>query len=146
MTKAANRLPEPSVFYERHHVIPRSLGGSDDPSNVVLLTVHEHFVAHKLLCRVHPNQVFSLKAFLDDTINPKIPERFMHPKLRWTRLLRRQIAYQRASNLREYSRKRAYSKFTNSRQALINQYNRTLQEIDNDYLNTIFDAAGSVQE
>jgi 5-methylcytosine-specific restriction endonuclease McrA len=40
------------VYYERHHIIPRSLGGSDDPSNLVLLTAREHYIAHLLLYRM----------------------------------------------------------------------------------------------
>jgi len=37
------------VYYEKHHIIPKSLGGSDDESNMVLLTVREHIIAHWLL-------------------------------------------------------------------------------------------------
>lgn len=40
------------VYYERHHVIPRSLGGRDDGTNFVLLTAREHFVCHLLLCHM----------------------------------------------------------------------------------------------
>lgn len=37
------------VYYEKHHIIPKSLGGNDDTDNVVLLTAREHFIAHILL-------------------------------------------------------------------------------------------------
>ena len=33
----------------KHHVIPKHAGGTDDPSNIVLLTVEEHASAHKKL-------------------------------------------------------------------------------------------------
>ncbi len=36
-------------YYEEHHIIPRSLGGSNCATNKVLLTAKEHFVCHKLL-------------------------------------------------------------------------------------------------
>lgn len=36
-------------YYEKHHIIPRSLGGSNDPTNIVKLTAKEHFVCHMLL-------------------------------------------------------------------------------------------------
>lgn len=34
-----------------HHIMPRCLGGSDDPENLVLLTLKEHRVAHHLLVK-----------------------------------------------------------------------------------------------
>jgi len=37
---------------EWHHIIPRSLGGTDDKSNLVHLTPEEHFVVHQLLVRI----------------------------------------------------------------------------------------------
>lgn len=37
------------VYYEAHHIVPRSLGGSNKNSNMVLLTAREHFVIHKCL-------------------------------------------------------------------------------------------------
>jgi len=40
-------------FYkEQHHVIPRALGGSDDPLNLVDLTYREHFLVHWLLTKL----------------------------------------------------------------------------------------------
>jgi hypothetical protein len=40
-------------YVERHHVLPKSLGGTDDSSNLVALTAREHFIAHMLLARIH---------------------------------------------------------------------------------------------
>lgn len=42
-------------YMERHHIVPKCLGGPDTKANIVLLTAKEHFVAHKLLARMHPN-------------------------------------------------------------------------------------------
>lgn len=42
-------------YKERHHIIPRCIGGSDESSNLVELTAREHFIAHKLLCEIYPN-------------------------------------------------------------------------------------------
>lgn len=41
-------------YVEKHHVIPRCLGGTDDPDNLVRLTAREHFLAHQLLVKIHP--------------------------------------------------------------------------------------------
>ena len=51
--KFIGRLKEQSVdgYYELHHIVPRSLGGSDEKSNLVALTARQHFVAHWMLAR-----------------------------------------------------------------------------------------------
>ena len=42
-------------IFETHHIIPRCLGGSNDPSNLIDLTPREHFIAHSLLAQENPN-------------------------------------------------------------------------------------------
>jgi hypothetical protein len=39
-------------YFERHHIIPRSLGGPNTKPNLVNLTAREHYVAHLLLVRM----------------------------------------------------------------------------------------------
>jgi len=36
-------------YTETHHVLPKSMGGTDDPSNLVPLTAREHYICHLLL-------------------------------------------------------------------------------------------------
>ena len=36
-------------FMEKHHIIPKCMGGSNTADNIVKLTPREHFVCHKLL-------------------------------------------------------------------------------------------------
>jgi len=43
-------------YVERHHVIPRSLGGTDDANNLVSLTAREHFVCHWLLTKIYTGE------------------------------------------------------------------------------------------
>ena len=45
-----------SGYTEGHHIIPRSLGGSDDPSNIVRLTAREHYICHLLLTKMVTNE------------------------------------------------------------------------------------------
>lgn len=40
--------------YERHHILPRSLGGTDDKSNITFITAREHFICHWLLTKIYP--------------------------------------------------------------------------------------------
>jgi hypothetical protein len=39
-------------FYEKHHIIPRSLGGTDEATNLVKLTARKHFIAHLMLSKM----------------------------------------------------------------------------------------------
>lgn len=39
-------------YSEKHHVIPRSLGGTNDDENLVRLTAREHFICHMMLARM----------------------------------------------------------------------------------------------
>ena len=43
----------PTEKFERHHIVPKSLGGSNKKDNIVKLTVREHYIAHLLLCKIH---------------------------------------------------------------------------------------------
>ena len=40
-------------YKEKHHIIPKCLGGSNDKENLVLLTPREHYVCHKLLTYIY---------------------------------------------------------------------------------------------
>jgi hypothetical protein len=42
------------LYLESHHIIPKCLGGCNSKGNLVLLTGREHFIAHKLLVKMHP--------------------------------------------------------------------------------------------
>ena len=40
-------------IYHKHHIVPRHMGGTDDPSNLVELTIEEHAEAHRKLFEQH---------------------------------------------------------------------------------------------
>lgn len=50
--KAQQRSTLNSVYTESHHIIPKSLDGSDNKTNLVDLTYKEHRLCHKLLVRM----------------------------------------------------------------------------------------------
>jgi hypothetical protein len=50
--KAVKRQFVRSGYFETHHIIPRSLDGDDNSSNLVQLTYREHFLAHWLLTKL----------------------------------------------------------------------------------------------
>ena len=41
-------------YYEKHHILPKCMGGLDTKDNLVYLTAKEHFICHKLLVRIFP--------------------------------------------------------------------------------------------
>ena len=41
-------------YKEKHHIIPKCLGGSNDRENLAELTAREHFIVHRLLCEIYP--------------------------------------------------------------------------------------------
>lgn len=45
--------PRPEGYTERHHILPRSLGGGNEPENLIDLTAEDHFFAHLLLAKIH---------------------------------------------------------------------------------------------
>lgn len=53
--KASKRTIQENIYTERHHIVPVCLGGSDEDTNIVVLTPEEHYVAHQLLVKVHPS-------------------------------------------------------------------------------------------
>ena len=41
------------IYTHKHHIIPVHMGGSDEPSNLIELTIEEHALAHKKLFKEH---------------------------------------------------------------------------------------------
>lgn len=51
------RLQHPAIGYtERHHILPKSMGGDYSLTNIVILTGREHWIAHLLLFRIYKNK------------------------------------------------------------------------------------------
>lgn len=47
----------PDGYSERHHIVPKCMGGGDAKDNLVRLTAEEHYVAHQLLVKMHPEHL-----------------------------------------------------------------------------------------
>ena len=47
-----NHVFSEGEYFETHHKVPVSLGGTDDASNLVNLTAREHYIAHLLLVKI----------------------------------------------------------------------------------------------
>ena len=65
--KSESRKKSDGVYYEAHHIQPKSFGGKGDGRNtihpnIVLLTPKEHYIAHLLLVAIYPNSPAMHKA------------------------------------------------------------------------------------
>ena len=49
------RIRALSGYSERHHVVPKCLGGSNSRQNIVRLKREEHYIAHLLLVKMYPD-------------------------------------------------------------------------------------------
>ena len=49
----AKLYPKINNYYENHHILPRSLGGCDSPTNIVRFTGRQHYIAHWLLYKIY---------------------------------------------------------------------------------------------
>lgn len=42
-------------YHERHHIVPKCMGGTNDEENLIDLFAREHFEAHRLLAQENPD-------------------------------------------------------------------------------------------
>ena len=77
-------------YSERHHIIPRCLGGTDDEENLIYLTYQEHFTAHKLLHEENPEEPKLIYALwrMSNRVEDISPEDYETARLRYTELMR----------------------------------------------------------
>jgi len=81
-------------YKETHHILPRCLGGTDDPGNLVDLTAEEHYVAHQLLIKIYPNNTELIWAAHQMTKHPN-GKRNNNKLYGWLRRKNQKIAKQR---------------------------------------------------
>jgi len=53
LISSRKQLKRDKFNHERHHILPSSMGGTNENINYVYLTHREHFLAHWLLWRIH---------------------------------------------------------------------------------------------
>lgn len=46
-------------YFETHHILPRSLDGTDEQNNLIKLTASDHLFAHALLARIYKDKMIS---------------------------------------------------------------------------------------
>lgn len=63
--RARNRITE--GYVERHHIIPRCMGGDDSKTNIVKLYPEEHYLVHLILCKLNEGNSKLLYAAMNMT-------------------------------------------------------------------------------
>lgn len=57
--RAKSRTLTKDTYYEKHHILPKSLTGDNSAANLVRLTAREHFICHWLLTKMTTGEVKS---------------------------------------------------------------------------------------
>ncbi len=65
-------------YYEKHHIIPRTLGGNNEAENLVSLTAREHYLCHWLLTKIYPDNpnIWVSFALMSGRLSPKATREF----------------------------------------------------------------------
>ena len=71
---------------EKHHIIPKSMGGGDEDENLVTLTAREHYIAHLLLAKMHANTVKFHPMLYALWMMQCSPERLDRPQIKNSRM------------------------------------------------------------
>ena len=68
-------------YTESHHIIPKSLNGTDDKNNLVDLTAREHFICHWLLTKIYTGEAKSKMIYALNGMkrNGKFTQRYETP-------------------------------------------------------------------
>jgi hypothetical protein len=73
--RAKNR--EINGYVEKHHIVPKCIGGNNKKDNIVSLTPKEHYICHRLLCEIYPDETKLKYAFwrMCNVVNNKYQDR-----------------------------------------------------------------------
>ena len=80
IVRCQHRPKQKNKGFELHHITPKSLGGDNTRDNLVNLTAKEHWVAHRLLHRIHTgtdqHKMATALVMMSGTKTYKVPSRF----------------------------------------------------------------------
>lgn len=85
--KSVMREP-PDCYTEKHHVVPKCMGGDDSSDNMVILTAKEHYICHALLYKAFKTQklAFSWRMMSTDPNGNRYKSRlYKYAREAWSR-------------------------------------------------------------
>lgn len=97
INRARNRILE--GYTEKHHVVPRCVGGDDSPENIVSLTAEEHYVAHQLLVKIYPQEQKLVYAAMMMTVGNRNHIRINNKRYGWLKKKFSEIHSERQSKI-----------------------------------------------
>ena len=76
-------LPEDDVYTENHHILPKSMGGSNNKINLVKLTPRAHYLAHYMLWKTYGNRemAFAFNCMNTASKSGKCHVRYLNSKI-----------------------------------------------------------------
>lgn len=104
IARAKSRITD-ELYYEKHHIVPRCMNGTDDKNNLVQLTPEEHYVAHQLLVKIYPEHNGLAYAALKMTIGST--GRNNNKLYGW---IRRKVADQTSETMKKYFKSNPHPK------------------------------------
>ena len=92
------RLRKDHLYVENHHIIPKSVGGSDDIDNMILLLPEEHLFAHKIRYKAYNlrQDMLAVRFILNGLANRGHIDKTT--SLRLTQHIKKQYAWIRSSS------------------------------------------------
>jgi hypothetical protein len=81
-------------YVEKHHILPKCMGGTDEKSNLVFLSAREHYIAHQLLAKINPKEpglIFACLAMCSDTNGQRLNNRLYDWIKRKNSLIRKSL-------------------------------------------------------
>lgn len=86
-------LNKSDAYCETHHILPKSLGGSDEKSNLVNLTAREHYLAHALLTKMtvgkdHRSMMWALHRMIHGNMVALSSRQYDSFRVSWSRYLK----------------------------------------------------------
>ena len=77
--------PDTTGYTEKHHILPKSIGGSDSKTNLIQITSRKHFLVHYLLTKCvkqkTPSWYSMVKAFNMMSVTSPQHQRYINSKL-----------------------------------------------------------------
>lgn len=86
LVNRAKSREKPSGYCEKHHIIPKALGGSNKKENLVYLTLREHWIAHQLIFRMQEDKNLKIRMHIPlRRMSKQVLKNFNGRKYEWIR-------------------------------------------------------------